>query len=146
MSLKEERLQILKMLEEGKINASDAAKLLSALDRGAQKEGKTGRTNPSNRPARWFRVRVTEGERTKVNVNLPIGLMNVALKVGAKFVPEMEDLDIDETNAEIQEAIQNNTQGKIIDIHQDNELVEIFIHSPIRYHTVFFATTILRVL
>ena len=43
MASSEERLKILQMIQEGKINADDGAKLLEALNRGA------GRQMPINR-------------------------------------------------------------------------------------------------
>lgn len=128
MTLQEERMQILKMLEEGKISASDAAKLLSALDTGAKREEKTTRTgSTATQPARWLRIRVTDGTsgKQKVSVNVPMGLVNVAMKMGAKFAPEMGDIDMEE----IIEAIQSGAQGKIVDVQddEDGERVEIFV-------------------
>lgn len=128
MTLQEERMQILKMLEEGKISASDAAKLLSALDTGAKREEKTVRTSSTTtQPARWLRIRVTDGYsgKQKVSVNVPMGLVNVAMKMGAKFAPEMDDIDMEE----IIEAIQSGAQGKIVDVQddEDGERVEIFV-------------------
>jgi MOSC domain-containing protein YiiM len=38
MSLSEEKMMILKMLQEGKISTEDAAKLLEALERGAAQQ------------------------------------------------------------------------------------------------------------
>ena len=67
----EDRMRILKMLEEGKINAEEAAKLLEALGGRAE----TGPAGKGER-ARWFRVRVTDTKtgRKKVNINIPLGL------------------------------------------------------------------------
>ena len=60
MATAEERMRILKMIEEGKISAEEGAKLLSALS-----ESRRG-PNPPMPPrmpgaARWLRVRVTDG-------------------------------------------------------------------------------------
>jgi hypothetical protein len=133
MTLTEERMQILKMVEEGTISAGDAAKLLAALENGAQKSDRAVRTINTavgGRSARWLRIRVTDsGGRQKVSVNLPLGLVNVGLKMGARFVPEMGELDVNELMGEINAAIQEGTQGKIIDVedHEDGERVEIFV-------------------
>ncbi len=123
MSLTEERMQILKMLEQGQINADEAAKLLAALESGRKDApGPTAASAP-----RWFRVRVTDlrSGKAKVNVNIPMSLVNVGLKMGAKFAPDMEGVDVEE----IKQAIQAGTQGKIIDVEdeEDQEHVEIFI-------------------
>ncbi|MDX1689200.1 MAG: hypothetical protein R3248_14550, partial [Candidatus Promineifilaceae bacterium] len=78
MATTEERMQILRMIEEGKISAGEGAELLRALeekkDGGPAAEPLRGASKP-----RWFRVRVTDVEtgRSKVNVNIPMGLVNV---------------------------------------------------------------------
>lgn len=124
MSTADERLQILKMIEEGKINASEGAELIRALDQTAQKnkDPLKGASQP-----RWFRVRVTDvaNGRNKVNINIPIGLVNVGVKMGARFTSEIEGFNYED----IAEAIRNGRQGKIVDHtnKHENERVEIFI-------------------
>jgi hypothetical protein len=125
MASAEERMQILRMIEEGKITAGEGAELLRALE-------KSGRSQP-NEPLkgssapRWFRVRVTDTKsgRNKVNVNIPMGLVNVGIKMGAKFAPELDSAQYEE----IMEAIRSGQQGKIMDIvdEEDGEHVEIFV-------------------
>ena len=123
MSLTEERMQILKLLEQGQINADEAAKLLAALESGRKEAQRPG----SGTAPRWFHVRITDSKsgKTKVNVNIPMSLVNVGLKMGAKFAPEMEGMDMDM----IKNAIQEGAQGKIVDVEdeQEGEHVEIFI-------------------
>lgn len=125
MTTSEERMQILKMVEEGKISAEEGAKLLAALTEGARAEKKTARAEAGG--ARWFRVRVTDlmSGKDKVNVNIPMGLVNVGLKMGARFAPEIEGMDFDE----IVTAIKSGAQGKIVDVtnEEDGERVEIFV-------------------
>ena len=123
----EERMKILKMIEEGKVSAEDGAKLLTALS-GARKTTSAGTVNMVNTgDSRWFRVRVTDQltGKTKVNVNIPIGLVNVGLKVGARFAPGLEAEEMDA----ITQALNTGMTGKIIDVmdEEDGEHVEIFI-------------------
>ncbi len=125
MASAEERMQILRMIEEGKITAGEGAELLRALDksdRRQQSEPLKGSSTP-----RWFRVRVTDTKsgRNKVNVNIPMGLVNVGIKMGAKFAPELEGSQYEE----IMDAIRSGQQGKIMDIvdEEDGEHVEIFV-------------------
>ena len=123
MSTREERIKILKMLEEGKLSAEEATRLLQALARGkvdrraARPEGK----------ARWLRVRVTDlsGEKTSVNVTLPIGLVNVGLKLGAQFIPDMEELDLQKIN----EALEQGLTGKVAEVvdEAEGQRVEIYV-------------------
>ncbi len=123
MATTEERMQILKMIQEGKISADEGAKLLSAL---GDKKSKT-RAAASPPAARWFRVRVTDLKtgKNKVNVNIPMSLVNVGVKMGARFIPKDTDVDLEETI----EQIRNGAQGKIVDAvnKEDEERVEIFI-------------------
>jgi len=125
MATAEERLQILKMIEEGKISAGEGADLLRALGRENQPpplEPLRGASTP-----RWFRVRVTDmtSGRHKVNVNIPMGLVNVGLKMGARFAPEVEGIDYEE----IMTAIRSGQQGKVLDVtdEESGERVEIFV-------------------
>lgn len=125
MASVEERMQILKMIEEGKISAGEGANLLRALDQNGRTqdpEPLKGASNP-----RWFRVRVTDVNtgRSKVNVSIPIGLVNVGIKMGARFVPELADGD---EYQQIMDAIRSGKQGKIIEVEDDEgERVEIFV-------------------
>ena len=122
MTSVEERMQILKMIEEGKISAEEGAKLLQALSAGRGEKRK-----PTAEEARWLRVRVTDLDsgKNKVNVNIPMGLVNVGLKMGARFAPNVEGLNYEE----ITEAIKSGAHGKIVDVvdEEDGERVEIFI-------------------
>jgi hypothetical protein len=125
MTTVEERMQILKMIEEGKISAEEGAKLLQAL------AGKSDKRRASSAlagdEARWLRVRVTDLDtgRNTVNVNIPMSLVTVGLKMGARFAPNVEGLDYEQ----ITEAIKSGAQGKIVDVvdEEDGERVEIFV-------------------
>ncbi len=123
MTLNEERLQILKMVEGGQITADEAAKLLQALDAA---EGRDAAAQQSNKP-RWFRVRVTDlaTGKAKVNVNIPMGLVDVGMRMGARFAPEVTGID----SELVKQAIREGAHGKVIDVEdeQDRERVEIFV-------------------
>jgi hypothetical protein len=127
MASAEERMQILKMIQEGKISAEEGAKLLQALNAGKSDKRSTSAPAGGGSDARWFRVRVTElaSGKSKVNVNIPMGLVNVAIKMGARFAPNIEG----EKYEEIVQAIKSGASGKIIDVtdDQDGERVEIFV-------------------
>ena len=111
---------------EGKISATEGAELLRALDNQTDKSQPLQPMKGASQP-RWFRVRVTDVQtgRNKVNVNIPMGLVNVGLKMGARFAPELEGAQLDA----VMEAIRGGQQGKIMDIvdEDDGERVEIFV-------------------
>jgi hypothetical protein len=120
--MSEERARILQMISEGKISAEEGVKLLNAL-RSSSVPSSTTHLGGS----RWFRVRVTDTAtgRTKVNVNLPLSLIKAGLRMGARFAPDIEDIDWDE----IVTAINEGASGKIIDVEDsaDGEKVEVFV-------------------
>lgn len=122
--MSEERTHILQMVSEGRIDAQQGVELLEAL-----KTAKTpdGPAPVENKKASWFRVRVTNMEtgRPQVNVNLPFSLVRAGIKFGARFAPEAEDIDWDE----LVQAIDNGAIGKLVDVEdlESNEKVEIFV-------------------
>jgi hypothetical protein len=98
--------------------------LLAALDEGSSRRE---RIEPLGGKARWMRIRVTDLKtgNAKVNVNLPMGLVNVGLKMGARFAPDLENVDLDEIIASIKEG----AQGKIVEVEDEegDERVEIYV-------------------
>lgn len=126
MASTEERLQILKMIEEGKISAAEGAELLRALDTKGDKQQPQEPMKGASAP-RWFRVRVTDvnSGRNKVNINIPMGLVNVGIKMGARFAPEIEGHQLES----IMDAVRSGQLGKVMDItdEEDGERVEIFV-------------------
>ena len=132
MATSEERLKILKMVQEGKLSADEAANLIGALEEGNQGQPqKVSRPEPalaqSGKSSRWFRVRITDAGtgRTRVNVRLPVSLINAGIKMGARFSPEVEGLDL----SQLIEFINSGETGQMVDVvnEEDGEHVEIFI-------------------
>lgn len=119
--MNDERLQILRMVEEGKVSADEAAKLLEALGGDASSS-----VEPSRRRNRFVRVKVVDGDKTKVNVNLPLELARVALK----FIPQatLSSAGAAELNLEhIVELLEQGVEGKLIDIEDGDTKVEVYV-------------------
>jgi hypothetical protein len=97
--------------------------LLAALS----KKRRKGKGSPEGEP-RWLRVRVMDLDSGKetVRVNLPIGLVNVGMKMGARFIPEADQESMME---DLAEAIQSGMKGKIVEVvdEEDRQRVEIFV-------------------
>lgn len=125
--MNDDKMQVLKMLQEGKITAEEAAKLLSALDDGVRAPGGPA----SGGKGRWVRVRVTDGRtgKKKVNVNIPMGLVEVGARLGARFgdkkMPELGEIDL----KEIMEAVRSGAEGKLVDIDDEEtgDHVEVYV-------------------
>jgi hypothetical protein len=129
MTSVEERMKILKMIEEGKISAEEGAKLLAALAEGSRGPRDPAVPGTPARPgaARFLRIRVTDigSGRSKASVQIPLALVDAGMKIGAHFAPEVEGVDM----SNVMDAMRSGVTGKIIDVvdDEDGEHVEIFI-------------------
>lgn len=122
MARSEERMKILKMVQEKKITAEEAVRLLTTLEKAEQRRRPAGQGE-----SRWLRVRITDMNSGKqsVNVNLPLGLVNVGLKMGARFIPDMEGVQVEE----LTEALRQGLTGKIVDVvdEEEGQRVEVYV-------------------
>ena len=127
MTTSEERMRILKMIQDGKITADEGSRLIQALD--THKPASTPNTTASgaSKTGRWFHVQVTDTNtgKTRVNIRLPVNLLQAGMKMGARFSPEVQGLDMDQLN----QFINSGEVGKVVDVvdEEDGEHVEVFI-------------------
>jgi len=111
--MSDEKDRVLKLLEEKKITAEEAARLLDAI------KHSEGGGEPRNR---FLKVRVYDrgSDRAKVNVTLPIGLV----KWGMNFIPDEAKAKIEEQEIDmklISEALEKGITGKIVDVDDDDK-------------------------
>jgi hypothetical protein len=115
-------MHILKLIESGQIKAAEGAQLLAALDENTTRE----RPRTGDRP-HVLRVRVTDlgSHRQKINVTLPVGLIDVGIKLGARLFPRGGGPTVEE----IRRAVAGGFTGRIFDMQdlEEGERVEIFI-------------------
>jgi hypothetical protein len=118
--MNEEKMRILKLLEEKKISSAEAMELLEALGKGggAEKRG------------RLLRIRVYEegSSEPKVNINVPLAWGKfmapfIEGKIKAKLADKGYNVDL----GKIQEAIESQEPMKIVDVQDGGDKVEIFI-------------------
>jgi hypothetical protein len=123
MATSEERLKVLKMIQEGKLSAEEGLKLLEAL---GEKPPSETNGNPPREP-RYLIVKVTDTNsgRNRVNLRLPVNVLQAGAKVGARFSPEIEGLDINR----LLEAVRAGETGQIVDVvdEEDGERVQVFL-------------------
>jgi hypothetical protein len=124
-----EKMRILRMVEEGKISASEGISLLEAWERGRKPaKGQNRPASSASGGQRWLRVRVTDlyTGRSKATVNIPFGLMDWGLRIGAQFAPEVGSYDLEELSRILSEE---GVNGKIVDVtdEEDGEHVEIYV-------------------
>ena len=120
MTESDERMRILKLIEDHKITAEEGARLLTAM-------GDTGSAPAGPGAGKWLRIRVTDvaSGRSKASVQIPIGLLDAGMKIGARFAPEVEGVNM----THVLDAVRAGVKGKIIDVTDDTdgEHVEIFV-------------------
>ena len=92
----EERLRVLKLVENGQVTPEQAAQLLRALGPSsyplAGPSIATGGVRPDG--PQWLRIRVTDRNgRSTADVQLPLSIVRVALSVGGRWLPQLRMLD-----------------------------------------------------
>lgn len=130
MVTSEERLKILNLVQQGKITPQEGIRLLEALDK--SRPPQPSFPFPAAPPLspggpRWLRVRITDTAtgKTRVNVRLPITVLNAGVKMGARFSPELGR----EQMSEILNAIRAGEVGQVLDVYndEDGEHVEVLL-------------------
>ncbi|MCZ3366379.1 MULTISPECIES: SHOCT-like domain-containing protein [Methanobacterium] len=122
-NVSEERIKILEMVEEGTIDASEAMELLSALERNQEEI-------VPKKNAKWLKVRVkTMENESKVNVNIPLALVDVGLKLAKTYDPKLKESGLDKIDIEeIMEAVKNGAEGKIVEVEDEENQTRVKVY------------------
>ena len=134
--MSEEKMKILKMLEEGKITAEEAARLLEAIEipeERAEQDSVSNIEKAAGSKKKFLRILVYEDgnfEKPKVRVNIPLQLARFAMKfipkgegiarVNGKEIP-IGELDIDK----LIDLASKIDDGKLIEVDDGPERVII---------------------
>lgn len=125
--MSDDKLKILEMIQNGKLTASEGLELLNAIG-----DSNVKLNDVVTDSGRFLRIRVTSGQHSKVNVNIPLKLLSVATKFagfGMKFIPEearqeMQKKGIDLSDINFDELMQLIDQGlvdgKLVDVDTDD--------------------------
>lgn len=124
--MNEETMKILKMLEEGKIDAEKARELIDAVQ--ANKIAEPA-VVPSDNTDKMLKIRVNSQKGDNVNINIPVKVVKV-LGTAIKRIPSvegvegLEDIDIQA----ILQAVSEGLDGKIVDVKtEEGDIVEIVV-------------------
>lgn len=114
--MSEERLQILRMLESGKVSAEEALRLLEAVEAPAAR--------PSGPAPKYLRIKVIDkvGRGKNADVKIPIGLVKV---LGRVVHLGLQDTEM--PWAEVEKAIQEGLTGRIAEVEDEQHRVEIYV-------------------
>lgn len=131
--MSEEKMRILQMIQEGKVNAAEGLELLQALDE-SNLSSEVKQVPVNTRLAnRFLRVRVNASGVKKVNVNIPLSLVKIASKfagLGINYIPEsarqeMLQKGIDLSKIDFEELVLQIEQGLV-----DGKLVDVDVDDP----------------
>lgn len=146
--MNDEISRILKMVEEGKINAEQGTQLIQALGTSepvenvvnSERESESSfdkesflRNDFKAAPGdKFLQVRVLSAEGDKVKINLPINFVKGILKVTGKLpmiqADQLEGIDVPELMETIMAAIESDLTGRLVDVESvkgDLVIVEI---------------------
>lgn len=131
----EDKKRILKMVEEGKITAEEAIKLLEVLDSEGSCETVVKSEmvedddffdikNDGNKGKMLF-VRVKSKDGSKVKVNIPLEFIKIMGGIGSMYSDELEKHNID--IKKLMDAIDNDFVGRIVEVEDGNDKVIVEI-------------------
>ena len=118
----EEKLRILKMLEDGTITANEASELLDALQTPAALDADALPVQPLEKPynKRMLRILVNNGSNgDTVSIQFPVGAVKKILKVTGKLpLPEeqMQGFDLAQLMEAVSECLDEELEGDIVNV------------------------------
>lgn len=132
--LSEERLEILRLVENQTVTAEEAGRLLEALDRSDRSYAASQATAPTAMfvpaapappmPQRSVRIRITNiaSGKPQINLVLPYRLVDSGIKLAKRFAPE-HLLD----SRDIRRSIDEGFSGPLLDMVDGEQRIEIIV-------------------
>lgn len=125
----DEKLRILKMVEEGTITAEQGAELMSAMNVELPAPQTTLVKNSYDK--KMFRVIVDSTIGDKVKVQFPVGAIKKILKVTGKLpIPEkdLQGVDLSSMMDAVAECLDDEIEGDFVNVEaSDGTTVRIFV-------------------
>jgi len=131
----EDKKRILKMVEEGKITAEEAIKLLDVLDSNEKcdivvkeeviEDDDFFDINNDGKRGKMLFVRVKSKDGSKVKVNIPLEFIKIMGGIGSMYSNELEKYNID--IAKLMDAIDNGFVGRLVEVEDGNDKVIVEI-------------------
>ena len=123
----DEKLRILKMVEEGTMTAEQAVDLMSAMELDVSVQSVAKNTYDK----KMFRVIVDSETGDKVNVQFPVGAIKKLLKATGKLpIPDdcMKDMDLSNIMEAVSECLDEEIEGDFVNGEgADGTVVRVFV-------------------
>ena len=123
----DEKLRILKMVEEGTMTAEQAVDLMSAMELDVSVQSVAKNTYDK----KMFRVIVDSETGDKVNVQFPVGAIKKLLKATGKLpIPDdcMRDMDLSNIMEAVSECLDEEIEGDFVNVEgADGTVVRVFV-------------------
>jgi hypothetical protein len=124
--MNKEKTMILEMLKDGKISVEEAEELLKESEKEEKNHISPDAIKTDNK--KFLRIRVVDGKETTVNVNIPLALAEVGLKLVPKDKLNIQGHAI--KAEEILSMIQQGTEGELvnIDVNENGKVTKVKIY------------------
>lgn len=124
----DEKMRILKMVEEGTMTAQQASELMGAMQIDLEE---TQALERSGYDRKMFRVIVDSPKGDKVNIQFPVGAIKKILKATGKLpIPEkdLQGIDLSSMMDAISECLEDEIEGDFVNIEaSDGATVRVFV-------------------
>lgn len=125
----DERLRILKMVEDGTITAEQAAELMKAM--GVEEESQVPAKSKAGYDKKMFRIIVDSVDGDKVNVQFPAGAIKKILKVTGKLPiadKDLQGVDLEQMMEAISECLDEEIEGDFVNVNAaDGTTVRVYV-------------------
>ena len=128
----DEKMRILKMIEDGTITAKEAAALMKTMGVDETDGGmELLMDKAASYDKKMFRVIVDSAEGDKVNIQFPVGAIKKILKVTGKLPIQDENLkgvDLSEMMEAVAQCLDEEVEGDFVNVNAaDGTTVRIFV-------------------
>lgn len=127
----DEKLRILKMVEEGSVTAEQAVELMDAMGVDCNSGRSIELLAVSSYDKKLFRIIVDSTQGDKVNIQFPVGAVKRLIKATGKLpIPDdrMQGVDLNEMMDAVAECLSEEIEGDIVSVNAaDGTTVRIFV-------------------
>lgn len=124
----DEKLRILKMVEEGTVTAEKAAELMEAMDLDRGQQTALAKTAYNKK---MFRIQVDDITGDKVKIQFPVGAIKKILKATGRLpIPEsqLQGVDLADMMEAVSDCLDAEVEGDFINVESaDGATVRIFV-------------------